>query len=357
MANISRLVLVTDAWHPQVNGVVTTLSHIVSLARQQGIEVDVIQPQDYSTIPMPFYKEIPLVWRAPHLEERLLNFQPDAIHIATEGPLGWRVRSLAKKFNWPFTTGYHTKFPEYVHKRAKWIPESWGYNLLKRFHQPATKTIIPATSIKEELETKGFQNLTVMSRGVNREIFNPNQAKPMNYARPIHLYVGRIAAEKNLRAFLDLPLEGSKVIVGKGPELEILKKAYPEVEFVGAKKGNELANFYASADVMVFPSLTDTFGVVNIEAIACGTPVAAFPVTGPKDIITENVNGALDEDLAQAINRALKLKDKSVEQTIPQYTWESACEQFLGNLALIHIETEKMIDTDNNRTVEVVQRP
>jgi len=352
MAKISRLVLVTDAWHPQVNGVVTTLTHLVDLARHQGIEVDVIQPQNYSTIPMPFYKEISLVWRAPHLEERLLNFQPDAIHIATEGPLGWRVRQLAQKFNWPFTTGYHTKFPEYVHKRAKWIPESWGYNLLKRFHRPATKTFVPAPSIKQELEDKGFQELTVMSRGVNRETFNPNQAQPMKFAKPIYLYVGRIAAEKNIRAFLDIPLKGSKVIVGKGPELEALKKSYPEVEFVGAKTGKELASFYASADVMVFPSLTDTFGVVNIEAIACGTPVAAYPVTGPKDIITEGLNGALDNDLEKAIHRALLLKGTHLERTIPQFTWDSACEQFLHNLALINAATESNMLRTNSRAIE-----
>lgn len=354
MAKISRLLLVTDAWHPQVNGVVTTLSNLVNLARHQSIEVDIIHPEDYSTIPMPFYKEISLVWRAPYLEERLLNFQPDAIHIATEGPLGWRVRGLAKKFNWPFTTGYHTKFPEYVHKRANWIPESWGYNLLKRFHRPAIKTFVPAPSMEQELKDKGFQELTVMSRGVNREVFNPSQAQLMEFARPIHLYVGRIAAEKNIEAFLKLPLKGSKVIVGKGPELETLKKNYPEVTFVGAKKGKELASFYASADVMVFPSLTDTFGVVNIEAIACGTPVAAYPVTGPKDIITEGVNGALDEDLAQAINRALQLKDKAVEETIPQYTWESACEQFLGNLALINAESDTVTRNATNQIIKDV---
>lgn len=346
MLPISRLTLVTDAWHPQTNGVVTTLTHLVRYVQQQGIEVDIIEPGNYSTVPLPFYNEIPLVWRAPNIEQRLLTFQPDAIHIATEGPLGWRVRQIANKFEWPFSSGYHTKFPEYLHKRARWIPESLGYQLLKFFHRPAKKTFVPAQSIQQELTAKGFTNLTVISRGVNRDQFHPKQAIDLPFVRPIHLYVGRLATEKNINAFLDLPLSGSKVIVGKGPDQTMLQKTHPEAFFIGAKYGQELAAYYASADVLVFPSLTDTFGVVNLEAIACNTPVAAFPVTGPKDIIIEGVNGALDEDLTQAIQRARALKGRSIQNSIRHFTWENAGQQFLNNLYPIDPIGEPLMESE-----------
>lgn len=333
---ISRLTLVTDAWQPQVNGVVTTLNNLVNQARKQGIEVDVIQPNDYKTLRLPFYTEIRLAWYTVGLEQRLLDFQPNAIHIATEGSLGWKVRRLALKHQLPFTTSYHTKFPEYVHQRLPLIPESWLYRLLKRFHRPASRTLVPAESIKSELFRRGFRDLELMSRGVDNEVFNPRQARDLQLAKPIHLCVGRVAVEKNLEAFLDLPLQGSKVIVGKGPDLQKLQDKYPDAHFVGAKFGQELAEYYASADVFVFPSLTDTFGVVNIEAIACGTPVAAYPVTGPKDIVSEGVNGSLHENLDTAIQQALALAQQNSAETIaasiPQYTWQGAAKQFINNL-------------------------
>ncbi|WP_228767035.1 glycosyltransferase family 4 protein [Thiomicrorhabdus heinhorstiae] len=333
--SIRRLTLVSDAWQPQVNGVVTTLNHLVKELTAQGVEVDVIQPQPYPCFPLPTYPEIRLVRRAPALEERLLNFRPDAIHIATEGTLGWAVRKLALKHGLPFTSGYHTKYPEYIHKRFPWIPESWVYKFLKRFHSPAQRTLVPGESIQQELQGKGFKDLRLMSRGVDTDLFNPERRSDLGLPRPIMLYVGRVAPEKNLREFLDLDLPGSKLIVGKGPELDVLQNAYPEAVFVGAKRGEELAKYYASADVFVFPSKTDTFGVVNLEAIASGTPVAAFPVTGPKDILKEGVNGCLNEDLGVAITQALKLDREPIAESIPEFRWPHAAKQFLQNLAPI----------------------
>lgn len=332
---IQRLTLVSDAWRPQVNGVVTTLTQLVQQLQKAGIEVDVIHPNDYTTIPLPTYPEIPFVWRADGLEKRITDFNPDAIHIATEGALGWKARRIALKHRLPFTTAYHTKYPEYIHKRFP-IPTRWVYHILKRFHRPAYNTFVPAPSILTELKTKEFPHLVLMTRGVDTKLFNPNRAHNQKQQTPCYLYVGRVAPEKNITAFLDLQLSGKKVVVGKGPDLENLKAAYPDVDFVGPKAGIELAEYYANASVFVFPSLTDTFGVVNLEAIASGTPVAAFPVTGPKDIITQGVNGILDHDLKTAIEKASLLKaPHSIANSIPDYTWQAAAQQFLNHLAII----------------------
>ncbi|QBZ83633.1 GDP-mannose-dependent alpha-mannosyltransferase [Hydrogenovibrio crunogenus] len=338
---IQRLTLVSDAWQPQMNGVVTTLTQLVQQLHKSGVEVDVIHPNDYATMPLPTYPEIPFVWRAKDLEKRMTRFNPDAIHIATEGALGWRARRIALKNRLPFTTAYHTKYPEYIHERFP-IPARWIYHILKWFHRPAYNTFVPAPSILNELKRKGFPHLVLMTRGVNTELFNPNRAlnQKQSQQTPCYLYVGRVAPEKNITAFLDLELPGQKIVVGKGPDLENLKKTYPDVDFVGPKEGSELAEYYANASVFVFPSLTDTFGVVNLEAIASGTPVAAFPVTGPKDIITQGVNGVLDHDLKTAIEKASLLKTpNSIANSIPDYTWQAATQQFLNHLAIITKET------------------
>lgn len=335
-AKIKRLTLVTDAWHPQVNGVVTTLSTLVKHLTEMGIAVDVIQPNDYPNVPLPSYPEIRLAVKTADLHQRIRNFNPDALHIATEGTLGWKARRFALKNNWPFTSSYHTQYPEYV--RARWpIPLKLSYAILKRFHSAASRTFVPSESMKALLEKAEFKNLVMMTRGVDNHIFNPQRQKDLGYPRPNMLYVGRVAPEKNIEAFLRLDLPGTKIIVGDGPQKAELQNKYPQVVFAGIQKGVELAEFYASADVFVFPSKTDTFGVVNIEAISCGTPVAAYPVTGPKDIITEGINGALDEDLEQAISSALNLS-KNPEQiaaSIPEYSWQTAAQQFLQNLAPI----------------------
>lgn len=333
--NIKRLTLVTDAWHPQVNGVVTTLNQLVNQLRQRGIDVDVIQPYDYDFFALPGYREIPIVWRAKNLQQRLIDFKPDAIHIATEGALGWLVRRLALKHKLPFTSAYHTKYPEYLAKRLPMIPATWIYRLLAKFHAPATRTFVPAQAILQELKDHGFDNLVVMSRGVDKQLFNPQQRDCLPYAKPIHLYVGRLAVEKNIEAFLALDLVGSKLVVGDGPAKQALQQKYRDAIFVGAKHGQELAQFFAGADVMVFPSLTDTFGLVNIEAMACGTPVAAFPVTGPIDIITPGVNGALNNDLKLAIEQALSLPREPISQSVADYDWKHVADQFLENLAPI----------------------
>lgn len=333
---IQRLTLVTDAWHPQVNGVVTTLNQLVNQLRERGIDVDVIHPYDYDFFALPGYREIPLVWRAKNLQQRLLDFKPDAIHIATEGTLGWRVRRFALKHKLPFTSAYHTKYPEYLAKRLP-IRAVWVYRVLAKFHSAATRTFVPAQAILHELTQQRFRNLVVMSRGVDKKLFNPQQRDLLPYAKPIHLYVGRLAVEKNIEAFLALDLAGSKLVVGDGPAKHTLQKSYPDAIFVGAKHGQELAQFYAGADVMVFPSLTDTFGLVNIEAMACGTPVAAFPVTGPIDIITPGLNGALDNDLKQAIKQALSLPREPITQSVADYDWKHVADQFLENLAPINV--------------------
>ncbi|MBO1927027.1 glycosyltransferase family 1 protein [Thiomicrorhabdus sp. 6S2-11] len=333
-----KLTLITDAWQPQVNGVVTTLNNLVRQARLQGIEVDVIHPHDFATFAMPFYPEIRIAWYTKNLEQRIIEFRPDAVHIATEGPLGWRARRIAQKYNCPFTTSYHTKFPEYIHQRLPWLPESWLYKIMRHFHRPAVRTLVPTASVQEDLLARGFTDIKLMSRGVDTDIFNPSRAKAMKFTQPMHLYVGRVAIEKNLEAFLDLDLPGSKIVVGSGPSLEQLKQQYPDVNFVGSKFDEELASYYASAAVLVFPSKTDTFGVVNIEAIACGTPVAAYPVTGPKDIITQGVNGVLNNNLAIAIEQAKQLERTQIADSIPQYTWQGAAKQFIENLAFIKFE-------------------
>jgi len=331
---IKRLTLVTDAWSPQINGVVTTLSNLVRELTNQGIEIDIIQPSEYKSFPLPTYHEIRCVWRPKGLENRIINFKPDAIHIATEGSLGWFARRIAIKNGLPFSSGYHTRYPEYIRARLP-IPGVFIYALLRYFHGAAQKTLVPGLSILQDLESKGFKHLALMTRGVNTEVFNPQQKRELNYKKPIMLYVGRVAPEKNIESFLKLDMPGSKIIIGEGPELENLKTRYPQCHFLGAKKGNELAEFYASADVFVFPSKTDTFGVVNIEAIACGTPVAAYPVTGPKDIITEGLNGSINDDLQTAIKQALTLPREKIHLSIPQFNWPHAAQQYLQNLCSI----------------------
>ena len=336
---IKRITLVTDAWTPQINGVVTTLTTLVAQLKLHGFVIDVIQPQDYPNFPMPGYNEIRLVWKCKGIRARIQKFNPDAIHIATEGPLGWTVRNYALKNRIPFTSGYHTRYPEYI--RARWpIPTSWSYALFRYFHKPAQTTLVPGEGIKHDLQKQNFKHLSVMSRGVDTTIFNPTQKKAFIFDRPLEkpimLSVGRVAPEKNLRAFLKIKRAGTKIVVGSGPELELLKIQFPEVVFVGAKQKQELAAFYAIADVFVFPSKTDTFGVVNIEAIACGTPVAAYPVTGPKDIITEGLNGSLSDTLETAIEEALKIDHSKIHTSIPEYTWEHASKQFLRMLSPIN---------------------
>ncbi len=328
-----KIALVSDAWLPQVNGVVRTLGRVCDELETLGHEIMVISPQQFRTLPCPTYPEIPLAydhwWKVRDLLE---DFVPDAVHIATEGPLGLTARSACLKRRWPFTTSYHTKFPEYVAARAP-VPLSWGYRFMRWFHRPSRGVMVATDTIRKELEAEGFDNIKPWSRGVDTELFRPDQQPALDLPRPVHLYVGRVAVEKNIEAFLDLPIEGgSKVVVGDGPQRASLQQRYPDVVFTGAKFGEELARHYASADIFVFPSRTDTFGLVMLEAMASGVPVAAYPVPGPLDVVNGHPSGALDEDLSKAVARASGLSRQDCREHALRFSWTACAEQFLGNL-------------------------
>ena len=334
-----KLLLATDAWHPQVNGVVRTLSAVIDELRKRGHIVEVVAVGDYPDIPLPSYPEIRLAYWFKGLSRRIEAFDPDAIHICTEGPVGFMVRRYCLRQGLSFTTSFHTRFPEYVHGRFP-IPIDRGYSLIRRFHDPARCTLVPTASVAQDLQTRGFQHLKVWSRGVDTTLFRPELRTSMPLPRPIMLNVGRVVLDKNLEAFLDLDLPGTRVVVGDGPQLRELRKRYPDAIFTGFRHGEELARYYASADVFVFPSLTDTFGLVMLEAIACGTPVAAFPVTGPVDVLEQGVTGFMHEDLAIATTRALKLERDSCARIAKDYPWWKTAHQLLQ--ALVPVSKDKI---------------
>jgi len=328
-----HLALVTDAWAPQVNGVVRTLQRTKAELERLGHQVDIISPDQFRTIPCPTYPEIRLaLWPGRKVYRELDALKPDAIHISTEGPLGRAARAWCLKRRLPFTTAYHTRFPEYVAARFA-VPLGWTYGIVRRFHAPAARVMVATQSIESELIERGFANISRWTRGVDLDLFRPDEVATLDLPRPIHLYVGRVAVEKNIGAFLDLKLPGSKVVIGDGPQLVALKAQYPDVHFLGAKHGADLARHVAAGDVFVFPSLTDTFGLVMLEAMACGLPVAAFPVAGPKDVVREGEVGALDWDLAKAVERALTLSRAACRRYAQDFSWETATRQFLSNLA------------------------
>ena len=327
-----RILLVTDAWAPQVNGVVVTLINTVRWLERWGHQVHVISPQGFRTLPMPTYPEIPLaIMPGRAVARRLREFQPDAIHIATEGPLGGAARAHCLKHGLAFTTAYHTCFPEYVKPRFG-IPLAWTYAWLRRFHAPSSAVMVATPAIRELLEARGFRNITNWSRGVDTELFHPVEHRSTALRRPVFLYAGRVAVEKDLPAFLELDLPGTKLVVGDGPQRKELEKRFPDAMFVGAKFGVELASYFQGADVLVFPSRTDTFGLVLIEAMACGTPVAAYPVRGPIDVVKDPGAGVLDNDLRGAALAALALDRARVRRYAERYTWEHCSRQFLSNL-------------------------
>ncbi|MCE2510120.1 MAG: glycosyltransferase family 1 protein [Alphaproteobacteria bacterium] len=326
-----RLALVTDAWFPQVNGVVRTLDQVRLELEALGHDVHVLSPDLFTTIPCPSYPEIRLTVRPGRRISRLIEaIQPEAIHIATEGPLGLAVRRWCLRRGHPFTTSFHTRFPEYIRARLG-LPLALGYAALRRFHRPATGVLVATATLHRELERRGFRNLCPWSRGVDTHLFRPQEkAFYSNLPRPVFLYVGRVAVEKNLRAFLDLNLPGSKVVVGDGPQLAELKRAYEGVHFAGAQNGEVLAGHYTSADVFVFPSRTDTFGLVLLEALACGLPVAAYPVAGPIDVIDGANVGMLHEDLGVAARNALKISPERCRDYALRFSWRACAEQFLA---------------------------
>lgn len=323
----------TDAWQPQVNGVVTTLGRTTEGLAARGHIVTIINPCDYRTLPMPGYPEIRLALLPGNKVNRALDAAlPDALHIATEGPLGNAARNYAIRRGLSFTTSYHTQFPQYLHKRLP-VPESWTYAWLRRYHGSAERTMVPTEHQRLDLVANGFENVVIWSRGVDTELFRPMDPGFLDLPRPVCTYAGRVAVEKNLEAMLDADLPGSKLIVGDGPDLGKLKRRYPAAHFVGYKFGAELAQHMAASDVFVFPSRTDTFGLVMLEAMACGTPVAAYPVTGPIDVVEDGHSGCLDEDLGVAVARALELSRQNCRQAALKRTWDKAISQFMSHLA------------------------
>jgi glycosyltransferase involved in cell wall biosynthesis len=327
-----RVLIASDAWHPQVNGVVRTLTSLAERAMSLGVAVEILSPERFPSVPLPTYPGLRLALpNRREIARCIENARPDAIHVATEGPIGFMVRAYCLRRGLPFTTSYTTRFPEYISARVP-VPTSWTYAILRRFHAAAAVTMISTISLISELRRRGFRNLGMWTRGVDTELFAPERAVPLDLPRPIFLSAGRIAVEKNLEAFLSLDLPGSKVVIGEGPQEAELRRRFAEVTFLGLRKGSELAGFMAAADVFVFPSLTDTFGVVQLEALACGVPVAAFPVTGPKDVVGNHPVGILDADLRAACLGAVHISRTACREFALAHSWETSARQFLGHV-------------------------
>ncbi len=350
-----RIAIVTDAWYPQRNGVVRVLENVVRQLETVGHTVEVISPQGYLSFPCPTYPEIRLaLFAGKGMKKRLDEYAPDVIHISTEGPLGQYARRYCLKRGYPFTTAYHTRFPEYVKARTG-IPLRWLYHGVRRFHAQSTCVMAPSPSIYRHLTGIGFNNVRPWSHGVDTDVFKPRGKDYLTLPRPIHMYVGRVAIEKNLTAFLDLDLPGSKVVVGGGPQREALMRRYRDVHFYIADNDRELSQYYSTADVFMFPSLTDTFGLVMLEALACGVPVAAFPVPGPLDVIGKEKVGVLSNDLVSAARQALGISPDACRAYALNYSWQKVSDEFLQNLTPIHrlIPYESINVTDfNSRSLD-----
>ncbi|MQT11111.1 glycosyltransferase family 4 protein [Segnochrobactrum spirostomi] len=327
-----RLLVVTDAWQPQINGVVRTLERTIEELDKMGVQTTVLSPADFRTLPCPTYPEIRLSLTTPVKIRRIIErIKPDAVHIATEGPLGMLARRHCMRTHRRFTTSYHTRFPEYLAARAP-VPLRMSYAWMRRFHNAASGCMVATDSLEADLASRGFRHLMRWSRGVDHKLFNPDYPRVLDLPRPIFGYVGRVAVEKNIEAFLALDLPGSKVVVGGGPALEDMRRRFPDVHFTGPKVGEALAAHYCSLDVFVFPSLTDTFGNVLIEALSAGVPVAAFPVMGPVDVISNSGTGVLDNDLAAAAKAALSIPRDRCREYALRFSWEASARQFLDNL-------------------------
>jgi glycosyltransferase involved in cell wall biosynthesis len=333
-----RIMLVTDAWDPQVNGVVRTMKRVISECEEMGHTWDIVSPNGFRTIPLPTYSEIRLAFGAKKvIEERFLEFVPDAVHIATEGPLGWAARAVCLRHKFPYTTAYHTRFPEYIAARFFFLRPWMGYMYVREFHKYSGRVMVATPSMRDELEAQRFKNIIPWSRGVDTDLFHParrtaDRGPFRAMKQPIWLNVGRVAVEKNIAAFLETPLEGSKVVVGDGPQLEALKARHPDVYFLGVKQGEDLADCFANADCFVFPSLTDTFGLVILEAMSAGTPVAGFNVPGPRDLIPGTGAGAVSDDLVKACKEALACSRQTTRAYAETYSWRACAEQFIDNL-------------------------
>jgi len=330
-----RILVATDAWHPQVNGVVRTLTSLARSAAALGAEIDFLTPEGFPSIGVPTYPGLRVALpNRREIARRIAAVSPDAIHIATEGPIGWAVRAYCRRRKLAFTTSYTTRFPEYIAVRTI-IPADLSYAVLRHFHGAGAMTMIATQSLRQELSARGFRKLGTWTRGVDTNLFKPDVAAELDLPRPIFMAVGRVAVEKNLEAFLGLNLPGSKVVIGDGPQRAALEQKYPKAKFLGEKTGQDLTAHIAAADVFVFPSRTDTFGVVQLEALACGTPVAAFPVTGPLDVIADQPVGVLDEDLRSACIRALSISRETCRNFAIERSWENSARQFIGNLTVL----------------------
>jgi len=330
------ILIVTDAWHPQVSGPVRMMQKIVDILSARGHRIRIISPADFPSVPLPTYGEIKLALTTSRRLGRMIEeFAPDAIHIPIEGPLGWAARNYCLRKGYKFSTAWHTQFPEYVRARAP-FPIAWSYALLRRFHAPASWVLTPTERVNDALIARGFKNVVVWQRGVDTQLFNPakrvESGPKVPWPRPIFAYCGRVAVEKNVEAFLKLDLPGTKIVVGEGPQRQALTAAYPNAHFLGRVSDEDLALYYASADVFVFPSRTDTLGLVLIEALASGTPVAAYPVTGPLDVVGNSPIGVLDENLQSAAIRALDIPRADCAAFGARFSWDASADEFLRYL-------------------------
>jgi glycosyltransferase involved in cell wall biosynthesis len=330
-----RIILVSDAWYPQTNGVVHTLTQTVAWLERFGHQVRMITPDQFRSVPCPTYPEIRVaVLPYRSLARSIDAWHPHALHIATEGPLGWAARRYCIRRGLRFTTSYHTQFPQYLRMRAP-VPLWASYGVLRQFHRRASRCMVSTDTVSEELAKRGFQNIARWRRGVDTELFKPRDKQFLSLPRPIAAYVGRVAVEKNVEAFLRMPWAGSKLLIGDGPERQRLRAKYPAAVFAGYRFGEDLATHLAAADILVFPSRTDTFGLVNLEAMACGVPVAAYPVTGPRDVVRDGVTGALDEDLERAARRALTIDPAACRSYALGFGWDVCTRQFETNLVAL----------------------
>lgn len=332
-----RILLATDAWRPQLNGVVVTLEHTVAQLRSLGHEVRVVEPSRFLRCPFPGYPEVELAL-APRagVERELLAFLPEAVHIATEGPIGLATRAFCLRHGWPFTTAFHTRFPEYLSAR-RLAPVALTYAYLRRFHAPARRCLVSTASLEKTLAEQGFARLARWERGVDTDRFKPAVRSPQ-WQRPLLGYLGRLAIEKNVDDFLRLTLPGTRLVIGDGPERARLQEQYPTAIFAGRLEGDDLARLLAQIDVLVFPSRTDTFGLVMLEALACGVPVAAYRVAGPVDIVRDGGTGALDDSLERAVQRAMRIDPMRCREFALEHSWTAATRQFLGHLAPIGVQ-------------------
>jgi glycosyltransferase involved in cell wall biosynthesis len=333
-----KILVATDAWHPQVNGVVRTLIMMAEAAKALGAEFDFLTPESFRTIAMPSYRDLRVALpRRAKIAQAIEASRPDAIHIATEGPIGLVTRRYCIKHELPFTTSFHTRFPDYVSARAP-VPESWVWATLRWFHGASRAVMAATPALAEELQSRGFPNVVLWPRGVDTSLFHPRDVD-LCLPKPVFLCVGRVAVEKNLDAFLSLDLPGTKVIVGDGPARLELEQAHPDAVFLGALQGEALAAVYASADVFVFPSRTDTFGLVLLEALASGLPIAAFPVAGPRDVIGSAPVGVLSEDLREASLSALEVSRQICVEFAACHSWEASARAFIEHMPLIEART------------------